>query len=130
MIHAVRSANRCAIAVFGTRTRSFPAARKIGAGRYGDALQRDKNRRAGTLMNVNMTDWSESQLAELGPMLRGYIEASFPRKRDAQHSACTNCGDKFGNHPGRRSRFCPACRPQDRLRAAREGMRRRRSKES
>jgi hypothetical protein len=34
------------------------------------------------------------------------------------------CGELFGNHPGRLSRFCPAYRPQERLRAAREGMRR------
>lgn len=81
MIHAVRSANRCAIAVFGTRTRSFPAARKIGAGRYGDALQ-GQNRRAGTLLNINMADWSESELVELGPGLPRHIEASLTRKPD------------------------------------------------
>jgi hypothetical protein len=71
-----------------------------------------------------MGDWSESELAELGPMLRGYIEASLPRKRDARRAACATCGELFGNHPGRPSRFCPACRGQERLRAAREGMRR------
>jgi hypothetical protein len=54
-------------------------ARKIGAGPCGDALQ-GLSGRAGTLIriNVNMADWSESELAELGPMLRGYIEASLP----------------------------------------------------
>jgi hypothetical protein len=71
-----------------------------------------------------MADWSENELAELGPMLRGYIEASLPRKCDNPLAACATCGEKFGNHPGLRSRFCPACRPQERLRAAREGMRR------
>ena len=75
-------------------------------------------------VNVNMANWSETELAELGPMLRGYVEASLPRGPDAQRAACTNCGEKFGDHPGRRSRFCQACRPQERLRAAREGMRR------
>jgi hypothetical protein len=71
-----------------------------------------------------MPDWTEAELGELGPMLRGYVEASFPRKSGTQHAACATCGEVFGNHPGRRSRFCSACRGQERLRAAREGMRR------
>jgi len=71
-----------------------------------------------------MADWSESELAELGPMLRGYIEASLPRRRRTQGAACATCGERFGDHPGRRSRFCPAYRPGERLRAACEGVRR------
>ena len=58
-------------------------------------------------MNVNMADWSESELAELGPILRGYIEVSLPRRRRTQGAACATCGERFVNHPGRRSRFCP-----------------------
>jgi hypothetical protein len=99
--------------------------RKIGGRASGGLLQRRVGS-AGTLvgLNVNMADWSESELTELGPMLRGYIEASLPRRRDAHRAGCATCGEWFGNHPGLRSRFCPACRPQERLRAAREGMRR------
>jgi hypothetical protein len=71
-----------------------------------------------------MANWTEAELAELGPMLRSYVEASLLRKRDPHRAGCATCGEVFSNHPGRRSRFCPACRPQERLRAAREGMRR------
>ena len=100
-------------------------ARKVAQKPRGDALQRQVERAGTTIgVNVNMANWSETELAELGPLLRGYVEASLPRKPDAQRAACTSCGEKFGDHPGRRSRFCPECRPQERLRAAREGMRR------
>jgi hypothetical protein len=75
-------------------------------------------------MRENSRDWTEAELDDLGPMLRGYIEASLPRKREDRRTACAACGVRFGNHPGKRSRFCPACRPQAQLAAAREGMRR------
>src|SRR6516225_10015329 len=87
---------------------SFPAARKIGAGRHGDALQ-GQNRRAGTLMNVSMADWSEGELVELGPVLPRHIEASLTRRPDGQTTACARCGTSFGNHPGRGFRLYPMC---------------------
>src|SRR6516225_4626924 len=65
-------------------------------------------------VNVNMADWSESELAELGPMLRGYIEASrsqgsltgklLPARRAARGSAIIRDAARGSAlHAGRRS---------------------------
>ena len=71
-----------------------------------------------------MAKWSEAELDELGPGLRGFVANSVSRKTEGRRYVCATCSERFGVHPGKRSRFCPACRPQERLRMVREAVRR------
>ena len=71
-----------------------------------------------------MAIWTNDELAELGPGLRGFVEASAFRNHGKQYGRCVTCGEPFGSPPGTRSRHCPACRPEAQRLAVREGMRR------
>jgi hypothetical protein len=64
------------------------------------------------------------ELADLGPRLQQYVEASLPARVDL-YASCASCGARFRLPRGPRSRFCPGCRPEARERSEMDRARRR-----
>jgi hypothetical protein len=68
--------------------------------------------------------WTDDEIAELGPGLRQFVEASLPRGRGVR--TCSICGEQFRQRGGLRSRHCRECRLRDRRKRERERIARRR----
>jgi hypothetical protein len=62
--------------------------------------------------------WTPDEIAEFGPALRQFIQASDTTSR--MRRTCAGCGEKFRCWRGRPSRFCATCRPQQRALAERK----------
>jgi hypothetical protein len=73
---------------------------------------------------VQMANWTEGELAELGYALRQYIEAGVSRGK-----TCSSCGGRFRQRRGRRSKLYPTCRPAGRRRVERDRLARRRPRQ-
>ena len=61
--------------------------------------------------------WTPEEIAELGPLLRSYIEGS--GTTSAKRLTCRCCGERYRCWRGRPSPFCATCRPEQRALAGR-----------
>jgi hypothetical protein len=68
--------------------------------------------------------WSDEELAELGPGLRAFVEASPPRGRG--FGTCSICGERFRKLRGPRAKHCGVCRLSLRRKKERERVAQRR----
>ena len=62
--------------------------------------------------------WSDEELAELGPGLRAFVEASLPRGRGIM--TCKACGEQFRKLRGPSTKHCWVCRLSLRRKKERE----------
>jgi hypothetical protein len=64
--------------------------------------------------------WTADEIAELGPLLRQYVQASLRVDTTSEkRRTCACCGEKFRRQRGRPSPFCATCKPEQRALAER-----------